>query len=1371
MDLGQVSSQKSAESSDNLPVVDSVLKDGSSNDSQDISEESKADSAPSFSKSHEENERKLGGKGSFLNHKMDISSHGSNSIGLHISEHPVNYNIFDESPTQEPDIIGMTALTPVEDPNRYIMDLGQVSSQKSAESSDNLPVVDSVLKDGSSNDSQDSSEESKANKSRNSNSSENSDINNNLKTMECFEVKRDSIKFEEATVYQSSNGGSSSKDEEVSKYSNKCSNSSKEEHEIVPSTSDSTTSYEGQNDTLQTSPLLLNFDVVSVDSENDNGVTTQNRTSHDIGTQNETLQTSPLLLNFDVFSVDSDNANEINAQNRTSNDRHQVFAASDSNNFDENQNETLQSSPLLLNFDDFSVDSDNANEVNAQSRNSNDKDKIPIIPVPSSLSLPPKKENVSNDLPNNLNHPPSLLDVRDSEIVDDSSEEKIRGLSIQPERRDVYHLLTDDQSSDDVEKYEDQFGALPLVDYSRSDDNSEDATRTMTELSRTEDALVGSDRDIDRTGGRFDNMNAAKDLDGNDEEMIQRRPLSPKINDSPDKVESDGDRSEEKWDNMVAVKHSQHLDESDEDEISKSPLISNVDDFSVEAESDGDRSEKKLNNIVAVKDSQHLDDSDEDEISKMPLISNVDDFSVEAVSDRDRSEENLGNVNAPKESESLSENDEDEISKMPLLPTTYGVSVESDSGDDRSEERLSNVDAVKDREYLDESDEDEISKMSLSSKIEDISINSERDPDRSDKIGELNAVEASGSIDEDNKDEKARISLQQSIEGISSSSASDDYFDRSRERFSSAAVNKYDDNSDDSDDDISPTMPLISSGTRAGKGFDDSIDEGSPTVPLLSKIEEVSIEESDNDSRSTDQGGPRIEYKKTSSTNSQGLGLALPFVYEKQQEDDDEDLEKAFVQNNGKPDDVDSDDTTKKNQRSVFIIFGVITLFIFSVTLIVGLMSRKEASKPLLRNPTVTTSSSAPSMKPSNRPSSSPTTIPSLPQSKLSIDKWTKIASVSVDPIHDLSSIAMSSTRNGYRLAVGAREYSDEARTLRIGIVRVYDLIDTRGNISWDEILVLTGEYQDDEFGYSVSMSNDGSLLVVGAPGYDILPGSDTNEGRIYLYDLSKFDPIAIEASSTTIDGETYGEEFGYSCFITQYVLAVGSPARGGAVRLYQRTNNDSSNLEYTISQMIPGATDSFHGASLSLSSNGVQLLIGDPYSGYVEVWVKNQINLRWYRDGRLSNPITDEMDGVSSSGSFGKSITQSDDGSKILVGSPTFGSFRGAARLFKKENGIWVEEKSVIGTGSKLLGDSVAMSSDGNVLFIGAPNSGNGTVIVLRRYAKTGEWTQSNIDGESIKDQGSFGGFVASGDDNTIFSIASPDLGITSTYLRNEFQ
>ena len=95
----------------------------------------------------------------------------------------------------------------------------------------------------------------------------------------------------------------------------------------------------------------------------------------------------------------------------------------------------------------------------------------------------------------------------------------------------------------------------------------------------------------------------------------------------------------------------------------------------------------------------------------------------------------------------------------------------------------------------------------------------------------------------------------------------------------------------------------------------------------------------------------------------------------------------------------------------------------------------------------------------------------------------------------------------------------------------------------------LVGESNGDEFGYSVSLSSDGSFLAIGGPGNN----NDTGHVRIFSWDGSTW-----VLSGNIISGSSSGDSCGESISLSDdgLILAVGCPSTQntpGYARVYQR--------------------------------------------------------------------------------------------------------------------------------------------------------------------------------------------------------------------------
>ena len=93
-----------------------------------------------------------------------------------------------------------------------------------------------------------------------------------------------------------------------------------------------------------------------------------------------------------------------------------------------------------------------------------------------------------------------------------------------------------------------------------------------------------------------------------------------------------------------------------------------------------------------------------------------------------------------------------------------------------------------------------------------------------------------------------------------------------------------------------------------------------------------------------------------------------------------------------------------------------------------------------------------------------------------------------------------------------------------------------------------------------------------------------------------------------------------------------------------------------------------------------------------------------------------------------GYSVSLSADGNTFIVGGNRDNNFRGAAWIFTRTNSVWSQQgDKLVGSGHGVpqLGNSVAISADGNTVLVGGPqdNSGQGGIWVFVR--SNSEWNQ----------------------------------------------
>jgi hypothetical protein len=147
---------------------------------------------------------------------------------------------------------------------------------------------------------------------------------------------------------------------------------------------------------------------------------------------------------------------------------------------------------------------------------------------------------------------------------------------------------------------------------------------------------------------------------------------------------------------------------------------------------------------------------------------------------------------------------------------------------------------------------------------------------------------------------------------------------------------------------------------------------------------------------------------------------------------------------------------------------------------------------------------------------------------------------------------------DGDTLAIGSP--GDALVSNQPGYVRVFSLTvsgDNIGNSSWEQIGTdIIGEADGDEFGRSLSLSNDGRTVAVGAWKNNGENGDDSGHVRVYRIDDSQSNWIQI---GDDIDGEAAHNTAGVSVSLSAdgNTVAIGSPwnddngSDAGHVRVY----------------------------------------------------------------------------------------------------------------------------------------------------------------------------------------------------------------------------
>jgi FG-GAP repeat len=360
------------------------------------------------------------------------------------------------------------------------------------------------------------------------------------------------------------------------------------------------------------------------------------------------------------------------------------------------------------------------------------------------------------------------------------------------------------------------------------------------------------------------------------------------------------------------------------------------------------------------------------------------------------------------------------------------------------------------------------------------------------------------------------------------------------------------------------------------------------------------------------------------------------------------------------------------------------------------------------------------------------------------------------------SSVALSA--DGSTLAVAAVGESSKATGIDsfqsdnsapgAGAVYVF----TRSGTTWSQqaYLKASNTGAGDEFGFSVALSADGSILGAGARLEDSaatgIGGNQTSNsageaGAVYVF--TRIGTTWSQQAYVKASNTNGGDDFGYSVALSAdgATLAVGafqedgaatgingnqasnSTLGAGAVYVFTRNGATWSQQAY-VKASNTGAFDAF-GFSVALSSDGSTLAVGahsessaatdvngnqadNSAGGAGAIYVFTRGGTTWSQEAYIKASNTNAND------LFGESVALSSDGSTLAVGAledssatgidgnqaDNSASLSGAVYEFTRSGTTWSQQAYVKATNtdaSDLFGMSVALSNDGLTLAVGA--------------------------------------------------------------------
>eukprot|EP00980_Cylindrotheca_fusiformis_P017755 scaffold5599_cov127-Cylindrotheca_fusiformis.AAC.2 len=263
---------------------------------------------------------------------------------------------------------------------------------------------------------------------------------------------------------------------------------------------------------------------------------------------------------------------------------------------------------------------------------------------------------------------------------------------------------------------------------------------------------------------------------------------------------------------------------------------------------------------------------------------------------------------------------------------------------------------------------------------------------------------------------------------------------------------------------------------------------------------------------------------------------------------------------------------------------------------------------------------------------------------------WTQLGADLPGPATEsLYGFSVSLSGDGSAVAIGASDTAEGD-----GLVDVFDFDGTnwiRRGASF------TGGF-DDQLGFSVALSEDGSTVAMGARAERYV--------RVYTHDGTDWSLVGSEIGSPS------SNQFGFSVDIacTGTVVAIGAPG-GGTNNTGQASVYEFSGGDWVLRETIDGeAVGDLSGYAVSLSSSGSVLAIGARKNDGAGSLGAERGHTRVYEyDGTTYNQFGQDIDGVGDGDFFGVFVSLSKSGSTVAIAATDnddSGANAGQVRVFE---------------------------------------------------------------------------------------------------------
>jgi FG-GAP repeat len=349
------------------------------------------------------------------------------------------------------------------------------------------------------------------------------------------------------------------------------------------------------------------------------------------------------------------------------------------------------------------------------------------------------------------------------------------------------------------------------------------------------------------------------------------------------------------------------------------------------------------------------------------------------------------------------------------------------------------------------------------------------------------------------------------------------------------------------------------------------------------------------------------------------------------------------------------------------------------------------------------------------------------------------VTAASPSPVVKPKAILTQQGLNGYSFYGSSVAVSGDGKTALVGAPSSESpggaYLYTRSSAGWKSrhhavILTVAGLVLKSYAGYSVSLSHDGRVAVVGAYRAAGISGKAVPSAYVFIRPKSGWKSTTHPNATLTFVGDKQGSGFG---------TAVAISGNGTTILVGANSTNFPFGEAYVFTKPAGGwkttanpkaalstPNGDFMGYTASLNDNGSIALLGtNSAPGGAFIFARGPHG--WADQTTATAQLS--VQGLNSNAQYGYSVSLSGDGKTALVGSlQDPGGFNGRAYVFIRKGSAWhdtVKPKAHLSySGASDFGASVALNRDGSTAVVGQDQAADDPTEAAYMYRKpAGGW------------------------------------------------